>query len=378
MAPQTCLNCNAPLSPGAKFCRACGTPVAQPAYQPQPPVYAPEPTYYQPAVSAAKARKPFLKRPIGILLLLSTALIVCLCLVAGGVLLATYMEWIELDWLTWEDVSAPVEAIEETEVALELSATLPPPTPTLNPEFTPVATPTPIIIPGLGIELPHLSEEEEIEIGAETAAEFEREFELSSDAALIERVNNIAETILPYQPRQTIPFTFKVIASDEINAFALPGGFIYISTGMIDFVESDDELAGVIAHEIAHVALRHGAAQIEALAAVEAVANAVATREPDFATIYEDERAQLALQMFTVIAITGWGRGAELDADEYGAVYMHAAGYDPTALIDLFTRFQDYEDADSGDILNRLLSTHPPFSERIARVEEAIVTHDLS
>lgn len=248
-----------------------------------------------------------------------------------------------------------------------------------SPDATPGPQPTltPVIIPGLGIEISHLTDDEEIKIGRQASAEFEREYPLSSDPALNARVTQIGERIIPQQPRSHIPYTFKVIDLPEVNAFAIPGGFIYVTRGMLDYTESDDELAGVIGHEIAHVALRHGAQQIEAIAAGQAALDAVTSGDPNLESIYRDQSVRIATQMVALVAVNGWSRQAELDADEYGTIYMAHAEYDPQATIDLFNRFSAEDVESSDDILEELLASHPPFEDRIARVEQAIRMHGL-
>jgi predicted Zn-dependent protease len=241
------------------------------------------------------------------------------------------------------------------------------------PATTPAPTLTPIIIPELGIEIPHITDEEEIEIGREAAAQFERDNRVSNDPALAKRVARIGAAIAPHSPRTNIPYTFKILDTDEVNAYALPGGFIYVTRGMLQYVQSDDELAGVIGHEIAHIALRHGAQQIEAIAAVQA---AIA-QNPDLSRIYQTQEGQIAAEVVFQIGRAGWGRQAELDADEYGTIYMAQAGYDPQAVLDLFRRFAAEETGSDNDPLARLLATHPPFSDRIKRVEQAIHQHGL-
>jgi predicted Zn-dependent protease len=252
----------------------------------------------------------------------------------------------------------------------------------LAPLATEIATLIPDVIltslPGFDLEIPRLTDEEEIAIGREAAEEFERTNPLSDDPALNARVTRIGTAIVPFQPRPTLPFTFKVIDSPEINAFALPGGFIYITRGILDFVESDDELAGVIGHEIAHVALRHGAQQIEILAYAQAVLDGLISGNADLATIYQDHRAQFATDLVATLALNGWGRELELDADEYGTVYMAQAGYDPYAVVQLLERFAAEEKGSGdGDIFAQWMATHPPFAARIERVEFAIQEHRL-
>jgi len=277
----------------------------------------------------------------------------------------------------------PITQLEEEESSPQITAS-PPDVVEVTPSITlPGSTPgsqptlTPVIIPGLDIEVPHLTDEEEIEIGKQASEDFERQFPLSTDHVLIKRVTLIGERIEAFQPRNNIAYTFKVVDTSEVNAFAIPGGFIYVTRGMINYVESDDELAGVIGHEIAHVALRHGAQQIEAIAAGQAALEAVVSGDPNLETIYQDQSVQIATQIVALVAVNGWSRQAELDADEYGSVYMAHAGYDPNAVIVLFTRFSSEQGGSSNDILAALFDTHPPFEDRIARVEQAIRVHGL-
>ncbi len=260
-----------------------------------------------------------------------------------------------------------VKTIEAVPTVLATLGSLP----TLLSTTSPLETLAPTLISGVDLKIPHLSDQEEIDIGDQTAAEFEKNYVLSSDAAGTERITNIGEKILPHQPRVNIPFVFKLLETDEINAFALPGGHIYVTRGILDFVANDTELAGVIGHEIAHVALRHGAQQIEAMAAAEAALEALATSQPDFNQIYQNQGAQFAAQLAAQIVFTGWGREAELEADEFGTRYIFAAGFDPQAYVDLLRRLGNLLDAPN-DPVSQLLATHPPFEDRIARVEQTI------
>jgi hypothetical protein len=274
-------------------------------------------------------------------------------------------------------VQDQVQVTLTADLPVDLDLDLPEALPTIDLEIDLPEESPPLEVPGLGIEIPHLTDEEEIEIGREAAAEFESQNSISSDPNLVEQVVRIGSSIVPYQPRSHIPYTFKVIDSTEINAFALPGGFIYISRGMLEFVRSDDELAGVIGHEIAHVALRHSAKQIEAIVTSQIALEVVLSGNSELETIYQDQSVQIATEMVAMIALRGWGRMNELDADEHGTVYMAHAGYDPRAVLDLMNRFADQEGAAGGAALEDLLATHPPFHERIERVENAIDEYEL-
>lgn len=420
MATQTCPQCGSPVRPGAKFCKSCGQPLAatpvavgptapaveatvmcpscgrqnraasrhcvacgqnlaatpSPAYP--PPVYPPPAAVaFDPSVVSTgpvqTPARPSWKRPG---LWLAVAGLVLVGLICAGSLYVVY-----------SFLFPAKEVVEKVEEVLETATTLGNTIPISSLETTlsiptlaiplPDATLGPIKLPGLDLEIPRLSDEDEIKIGREAAEEFEKDNQINTDPGLNERVQRIGQAIVPHQPRPNIPYTFKVVESDEVNAFALPGGFIYVTRGMIEYVESDQELAGVIGHEIAHVALRHGAQLIENLAATQAAIDAITLANPDFAKIYAEDSTQLAISAVAEIVINGWGRDNELDADEHGTLYMARAKFLPQAVLDLFQRFQAVEGDSGHDPLEQLFATHPPFKDRIARVEETIDKYNL-
>ena len=356
-----CDSCGNPNQRTAKYCSRCGSLVVS---------------------SKARSQLSFpnlSKHPIWKRWQLWGGLVaVLLLIIACFSALSLAPQWI----VKYATTETPITQLAEEESSPQITETLPEVevTPSITlPSSTSGSQPTltPVIIPGLGIEIPHLTDEEEIEIGEQASEEFERQYHLSTDHTLIERVTLIGESIEIFQPRSNISYTFKVVDTSEVNAFAIPGGFIYVTRGMIDYIESDDELAGVIGHEIAHVALRHGAQQIEAIAAGQAALEAVVSGDPNLETIYQDQSVQIATQIVALVAVNGWSRQAELDADEYGTIYMAHTGYNPQAIIDLFTRFSAEKVGSSDDILAALFATHPPFDDRIARVEQAIRMHGL-
>jgi hypothetical protein len=358
-----CDTCGHPTQSTARFCAHCGSPHS--ASQARMSLSTPSPP-----------RFPIQKRWILWGGLAAALLLVITCFVAAPFvrpqldsIAAT--DTIEVRTPGEEDGTVPLSTGEILDGEVDVATSVP--ESTLGPQ----PTLTPVIIPGLGIEIPHLTDEEEIEIGRQASAEFEREYPLSTDYILIERVTLIGERIESFQPRSNISYTFKVVDTSEVNAYAIPGGFIYVTRGMMDYIESDDELAGVIGHEIAHVALRHGAQQIEAIAAGQAALEVVVSGDPNLEMIYQDQSVQIATQIMALVAVNGWSRQAELDADEYGTIYMAHADYNPQAIIGLFTRFAAEEGESADDMLAALFATHPPFDDRIARVEQAIHMHGL-
>ena len=284
-----------------------------------------------------------------------------------------------------QDLLSPIETaigpIDLTSIPQQIETTIPldlTGLPLDIPSEFPIEIPTlsPVTLPGMDIELPRLTDEEEIEIGRQAAAEFESENRISRDPALVQRVERIGRALVPHTQRQNIDYTFRVVDTGEVNAFALPGGYIYVTRGMIEFVEQDHELAGVIGHEIAHVALRHSARLIESLAAAQAAIDLVTASSEELASIYQDNATQLAINAVTQIVVSGWGRENELDADQHGTIYMARAGYNPYEIIDLFERMGEQE-AVPGDPLALMFATHPPFPDRIRRVQETIQQYRL-
>lgn len=262
-----------------------------------------------------------------------------------------------------------------TAVPNNSSHTTVPPGATSLPE--PTSTPDFLRIPGTDIEIPRLTDEEETEIGYEIALEVEAEYGLYSNPAVQQRVEEIGQRIVPHADRSHLEFHFRVLDTAMINAYAVPGGFVYVTRGMLDFVNSDDELAGVIGHEIAHIGRRHGAQKIEAIVIAETAVRALVEQHPEVEDIYSTQEGKIVAELTTVLLFTGWSRRQEFEADEYGTIYMARAGYNPQAVISLFQRMQREFEIDEPGTAERLLRTHPPFSERIRHVEETIIVHDL-
>src|SRR5581483_2964178 len=151
---------------------------------------------------------------------------------------------------------------------------------------------------------------------------------LIEDPVITEYVNRVGQNLVRNSDAQ-VPFTIKVIDSDEVNAFALPGGFFYVNTGLILAADTEAELAGVMAHEIAHVAARHG------------------TRNASKAELAN----WMSLPLIFLGGPIGFGaRGAEREADYLGLQYMYKAGYDPQAFVDFFEKIEAKEKSRPGTL----------------------------
>jgi predicted Zn-dependent protease len=210
------------------------------------------------------------------------------------------------------------------------------------------------------------SVEQEIGIGRESSKEIEARARLLMDPVITEYVNRIGQNLVRNSDAK-VPFTIKVIDSDEINAFALPGGFLYVTSGLILASQEEAELAGVMAHEVAHVAAHHAARQMThsqmfTLASVPLIfvggALGIAVREA----------AGLAMP-FT---LTRFSRRFEAEADYLGVEYLYQAGYDPQAFISFFERIEALEKQKPG-VMAKMFSDHPQTADRLRKAQSEIV-----
>jgi beta-barrel assembly-enhancing protease len=209
--------------------------------------------------------------------------------------------------------------------------------------------------------------EKEIALGKRLAQEVERQAKIIDDPIVAEYVNRVGQNLVRNSDAK-VPFTIKVIDSEEVNAFALPGGFFFVNSGLILKADSESELAGVMAHEIAHVAARHGTRQATRgeLAQIAMIAASIAM--PYGWTGYAAmQGANLAIPM----GFLAFTRRMEREADFLGLQYMYKAGYDPTSFVDFFEKVQTMEKRKPGTVA-KVFSTHPMTDDRIAASQSEI------
>jgi predicted Zn-dependent protease len=221
----------------------------------------------------------------------------------------------------------------------------------------------------VGHGLNFYSLEHEIALGKQLSAEVERQAKFINDPVVVEYVNRVGQNLVRNSDAQ-VPFTIKVIDSDVVNAFALPGGFFYVNSGLILHADEESELAGVMAHEIAHVCARHGTKQatkgeITQLAMIPAMIFIPYTLAGY--AIYQ------GMQFAIPMAFLQFTRTDEAEADYLGLEYMYKAGYDPNAFVAFFEKVASDEKKQPGTI-PKIFSTHPPTPERIKASQKEIAT----
>jgi len=202
--------------------------------------------------------------------------------------------------------------------------------------------------------------ESEVRMGRQLAAEVDKEAKFIDDPIITEYVNRVGQNIVLHSDAK-IPFTIKVIDSDEVNAFALPGGFFYVNKGLILAADNEAELAGVMAHEIAHVAARHAMENERKMQIIDygLLAGMILGGGIIGNVLYNGGGL---IEGLTFLKFT---RGAEEEADKLGVQYMWSAGYDPNAMATMFEKLEAKNKKKPGTI-SKLFATHPAPPDRRA------------
>ena len=207
--------------------------------------------------------------------------------------------------------------------------------------------------------------EKEIALGKQFAQEVERQAKIIDDPVIAEYVNRVGQNLVRNSDAK-VPVTIKVLDAEEINAMALPGGFFFVNAGLIMKAESESELAGVMAHEIAHIAARHGTRQ----ATRGEIVN-LSTIPLIFMGGWTGYGIRQAASILIPMGFLQFSRNFESEADMLGLQYLYKAGYDPTSFVDFFEKIQSEEKKKPGT-MSKIFSSHPPTDDRIKTAQKNI------
>ena len=229
-------------------------------------------------------------------------------------------------------------------------------------------------------ELPYLSEKDEIKFGNYVDAVVRSQYAVVKDEQLTQQVAAIGHQLTAVSARPNLSYTFKVLNTSEVNAFAGPGGFVYVTVGLLDKLESKDELAAVLAHEVGHVCERHSvrsyynAQKIQNVLTLIDVAAMVAG-VPPVASLGGDmvgDFSRIIANLTAMIIAQGYSRSWENRADELAFDYSSRADYDPHAFVTVLERFRVMEKEKGEEIKITLLSSHPKTEDRIAHIKSLL------
>jgi Zn-dependent protease with chaperone function len=210
------------------------------------------------------------------------------------------------------------------------------------------------------------SPQQDVELGREVSRQAERELRMLNDRSANTSIQTLGKQLARKAPGEKYPYQFKIVNDSAINAFALPGGFIYINRGVIEAADTEAQVAGVIAHEIGHVALRHGTNQASKAYVAQAplaILGGVLGNNSVGGVL-----AQLGISFAASSILLKYSRDAETQADLLGTQILHDSGYDPNAMVEFFEKIQ----AESKGRAIQFLSDHPNPENRISNVQREI------
>ena len=213
------------------------------------------------------------------------------------------------------------------------------------------------------------SMEKEIAMGKRYAMEIERQAKIVDDPVITEYVNRVGQNIVRNSDVK-VPVSIKVLETDEPNAMALPGGFFFVNTGLIKLAENEAEVAGVMGHEIAHIAARHGTRQATRGGIAQLATLPLIFMGGGWGTYGLYQAASIAIP----IGFLKFSREFESEADLLGLQYMYKAGYDPNGFVEMFERLESMEKRKPGTV-SKLFMSHPPTGDRIVKVQEMIAKY---
>ena len=209
--------------------------------------------------------------------------------------------------------------------------------------------------------------EKEMGLGKQLAEEVSRQAKMNQDPIVGEFINRMGQNLVRNSDAK-VPFTFRVVEDNAPNAFALPGGFVFVNTGLIKLASEEAELAGAVAHEIAHVAARHMTCQASKQQIAGAASIPVAIV---FGGGIGGVLGRHAANTATQTAFLKLSRASETEADYLGTQYMYAAGYDPNGAISIFEKMESLRKTKPG-VWDRIFASHPMDADRIDKTQKEI------
>ena len=210
-----------------------------------------------------------------------------------------------------------------------------------------------------------INTQQEIDMGREYAQKLEKQYGLVNDFAMQQRVADIGARIAAVSDRKEVAYTYKVLNSNEVNALALPGGYIYVFKGLIDYMPSDDELAGILGHETGHVAKRHTVIQMEKSMGIGILA----------ALLSKGRDSDVLISLAYNAVMQGYSRADEREADRLGFQYSMRAGYNPYSMLMGLQKLADLDEKRRPNY--GLFSSHPEPEDRMRLIEGQLSDHAI-
>lgn len=208
-----------------------------------------------------------------------------------------------------------------------------------------------------------IGETEERDIGAKMAAQIRTEKKIFQDRTVTDYVNRTGQRIARLSDRPNLPYQFTVIEDKTPNAFAVPGGYIYVHTGLLRILDTQAQLAGVLGHEISHIVARHSVKQMQEGLGFQLLSTLVFGGS--------SQATQTAVNVGLALVLKGYSRDAEAEADSYGTMYMARAGYNPEGMAQVMDKLAALSAGGDG-FWENLASDHPPAAKRAAAVRAEI------
>ncbi len=220
--------------------------------------------------------------------------------------------------------------------------------------------------PGGKKDLILISESDEISLGSQFAAEVEKEQKVYPDTVLNNYVNEVGQKLVRVSERSNLKFHFKVIESEDVNAFALPGGYIYVYTGLLKVMDNEAELAAVLGHETGHVVARHGVKKLQKVVSVSLLLDIAFGKTGK-------ETAKQVSTLGISLALQGYSRNNELESDFDGVIYLDRAGYNPYGMVTLLQKLHKL-DKSGRNFFEKLTASHPEPEERVKKAQAHIAS----